>query len=100
MFYGLCGPGNWGFFGSSGWRFPGPFGIWGWIGVILNLVFWIGLLGILALVVVRAARRARVQSGAFGYATAQRTAKEILQARYARSEITREEYERMKQDVG
>lgn len=100
MFYGLCGPDNWGPFGSSGSGFPGAFGMWGWIGLILNLVFWIGLFGIVALLVVRAARHARVQTGSLGNASTQPTANEILQVRYARSEITREQFERMKQDIG
>jgi uncharacterized membrane protein len=100
MFYELCGPGNWGSLGYSSWGFPGAFGVWGWIGLTLNLVFWVGLLGILTLLMVRAARRARGQTGSVRYATGQPTAMEILQARYAQSEITREQYERMKQDIG
>ncbi len=100
MFYGLCGPGNWGPLGSSGSGFPGAFGLWGWIGLILNLVFWLGLLIIGTLLVVRAARHARAQTGPVRYATGEPTAIAILQARYARSEITREQFERMKQDIG
>lgn len=70
-------------------------GVWSWVGLILNVVFWVGLLTGLTLLAVRAMKRARVPA-----ATGQPTAKEILQARYARGEITREEYELRKQDTG
>ena len=91
MFDGWCHFGNWGSFGN--------FGLWGWIGFILNLVIWVGLLVGLILLVVRAARRARV-SGATGVsAGGQPTAKEILQARYVRGELTREQYQQMLDDV-
>ncbi len=92
MFYGQCTPGNWGF--------PGSLGVWGWTGLMVYLVLLIGLLGILALAVLRAARRAQGQTGPVRHDAGQPTAKEILQARYARSEITREQSERMKQDIG
>ena len=88
MFDGLChaGAGNWGSVGN--------FGVWGWIGLILNLVFWVALIAVLVVLVVWAIRRARVPAG-----TGQPTAKEILQAKYARGEITREQYQLMKQDI-
>ena len=88
MFDGLChaGAGNWGSLGSLG--------IWGWIGLILNLVFWVALIVGLLLLVVWGIRRARVPA-----APGQPTAKEILQAKYARGEITREQYQLMKQDI-
>jgi uncharacterized membrane protein len=70
-------------------------GLWGGIGLILNLVFWVGLLAALTLLLVLAVRRARVPS-----ASGQPSAKEILQAQYARGEITREQYELKKQDIG
>ena len=88
MFDGLChaGAGNWGSVGS--------FGVWGWIGFILNLVFWVGLITGLILLVVWAIRHAGAPA-----VTGQPTAKEILQAQYVRGEITREQYELMKQDI-
>jgi uncharacterized membrane protein len=70
-------------------------GVWGWVGLILNLVFWVGLLAGLTLLAVRALRRARVP-----VVTGQPTAKEILLAQYARGEITREEYALRKQEIG
>ncbi len=87
MFDGLCDSGNWGSLGD--------FGVGGGIGLILTLVFWVGLIAALTLLVVWAVRRARVPA-----ATGQPTAKEILQAQYVRGEITREQYELMKQDIG
>jgi len=104
MFNGFCHFGNWGSFGN--------FGVWGWIGLILNLIFWVGLIAGLTLLVVWAIRRARVPAANVSYAGRQPTAgghntvgslptaKEILQAQYARGEITREQYELMKQDIG
>ncbi len=88
MYYGLCHFGNWGFVGGlSGW---------GWVG----LVFWVGLLAGLTLLAVRALRHAPVHALPAPYASAQPTAQEILQARYARGEITREQYEVLKRDIG
>ncbi len=91
MFGGFCGFGNW---GSAG-----TFGVLGGIGLMLYLLFWGGLLTGLILFVVRAFRRARISTGSDSFATGQPTAKEILRAQYARGEITREQYERMKRDI-
>ena len=93
MFDELCsaGAGNWGSVGN--------FGVWGWIGLILNLVFWLGLIAGLILLVVWAIRQARVPAAAALHAGGQPTAQEILQAKYARGEITREQYQFMKQDI-
>jgi len=83
----LCHTGTWGSIGNMG--------IGGWVGLILNLVLWIGLLAGLTLLAVRARRLARVPA-----TTVQATATDILQAQYARGEITLEEYELKKQDIG
>lgn len=92
MFNGFCDFGTWGSLGN--------YGLWGSIGLILNLVFWVGLLAGLTLLVVWAIRSARVRNAAVLYAAGQPTAKEILQTQYARGEITREQYEIRKQDIG
>jgi putative membrane protein len=76
------------------WGFPGNFGLWGLIGFLANLVFWAGLITALVVFLIWAARRGRIR-GAAG----QPTAAEILQARYARGEITREQYRQMQQDL-
>ena len=90
---GDCLSGNWG-------SLLGDFGVWGWIGLILNLVIWVGLIAGLVMLVVWVIRRARVPAAGFPSNTGQPTAKEILQARYARGEINRDKYEIMKQDIG
>ncbi len=87
MFNGFCDFGTWGSLGN--------FGTWSGIGLILNLILWVGLSAALTLLVVWAIRRARVLA-----ATGQPTAEEILRARYAQGDITREQYELMKQDIG
>jgi putative membrane protein len=91
MFNGFCHFGNWGSFGNVG--------IWGWAGMILNLVFWVSWLAGLALLVVLLIRRARVSQATVPQPAGRPSAKEILQAQYARGEITREEYELRKQDI-
>jgi putative membrane protein len=94
MFNGFChaAAGNWGSVGGSG--------AGGWVGLILNLVLWMGLLAGVILLVIWAIRRARVPAATGLHTTNQPTAKEILQAQYARGEISREEYELRKQDIG
>ncbi len=92
MFNAVCG------YGSRG--FLGDFGAWGWIGPILGFVVWIGLLVGLAVLVIWAIRRTRASGPRLSYAGGQSTAEGILQARYARGEITREQYQQMKQDIG
>jgi uncharacterized membrane protein len=96
--YGVCSSGTWGFLGNLGG--------WGWVGLTLTLVFWVALIAGLTLLVVLAIRRARVPATTVPHANGQptavrlQTAKEILQAQYARGEITREQYEHRKQNIG
>jgi putative membrane protein len=94
MFNGLCHLGRLGSYGA--------FGTWGWVAMILQMVLWIGLIAGIALLVIWAIRRSSQASRtASTYAiSGQPTAKEILQARYARGEITREQYQRMLDDLG
>jgi uncharacterized membrane protein len=86
-----CRSGNWGFFGN--------FGGWDWIGLIFALVIWVGLIAGVALFVIWAIRHARVPAAPSTSATGQPTSKEILQAQYARGEITREQFELGKQNI-
>lgn len=92
MFYGFCDVGNWGSLES--------FGGWGWIGLILTLIFWVGSIAVPTLLVVWAIGRARASAATVPDGPGQPTAKEILQAQYARGEISREQYEFKKQDIG
>jgi putative membrane protein len=92
MFNGFCDFGSWGPLGN--------FGAWGWIGLILTLLFWLALLAAVTLLVYWAKKRARVRPTTAPFTAGEPTAKEILRTRYARGEITREQYELMKQVTG
>jgi putative membrane protein len=76
----------------------GSFGSFGWIGLILNLIITVGvIIGIIWLVVWLARKGI---SNNQGYSmTPQISPREILQTRYARGEITREQYQQMLEDV-
>ena len=93
MFNGLCHFGNWGGFSN--------FGAWGWVAMILQTVFWLGLIAGIVLLIVWAVRRnSRALASASSDAVSGRpSAKDILQARYARGEITREQYQQMLSDL-
>ncbi|MCL5428683.1 MAG: SHOCT domain-containing protein [Chloroflexi bacterium] len=75
-------------FGNYGWGMMG-----GWGGMLVMLLFWVALILIIVWVV-RAAIGTNSGSGSASNARA------ILDARYARGEITRKEYEQMKKDIG
>jgi uncharacterized membrane protein len=92
MFSGFCDLGSWGPLGNLG--------AWGWIGLILTLLFWLALLAAVTLLVFWAKRRARVRPTTARHTAGEPTAKEILRTRYARGEITLEQFELMKQVTG
>lgn len=76
----------------------GWMGAYGWIGMIISVVFTMIILGGLVWLVVWAVRR----SGTGGYGSqnpAGISAKEIAQQRYARGEITREQYQQLIEDL-
>jgi len=79
--YGMMGPGMMGGFG------------WGWFMPIIMIVFW-GLViwGIVALV-------RGLSTGSGGPSTLADSVLEILKRRYARGEITKQEYEERKKDL-
>ena len=93
MFNGLCHIGSWGNLGN--------FGAWGWIPIILQMIFWLGLIAGIVLLIVFAIRRSgRTSTSMSSYPfSGQPTAKEVLQARYARGEINREQYQQMLGDL-
>jgi putative membrane protein len=70
----------------------GNFGLGGWIGLILDLIVWIGLLAGLTLLAIRAIRGAKAPAVTGPSTSGPLTAKQLVQARYARGEITRDEY--------
>ena len=93
----MMGPGM-----MNGYGFGG-LGTFGWIGMILNLVITIGLIVGAVLLVVWLVRRFSVNGGRtssnFGQLASQLTPREILQSRYARGEISRDEYQKMLVDI-
>lgn len=91
MIDGICHLGNWGSLGN--------FGVLGGVGLILYLVLWVGLLAGPALLVVWVLRHAKVSTAEAPYATGQPTAKENMQASYARGEINREQDELRERDI-
>ncbi len=74
-------------FGNYGWGMMG-----GWGGMLVMLLFWVALILVIVWVV-----RAIIGASPGG---ASSNARSILDARYARGEITRKEYEQMKKDIG
>ncbi len=90
-FGGCCGLGGFGAFGSLGW-----------IGWILNLVITLGVIvGVIILIIwiVRRITSGQGQSWSSFTTQDQPTAREILQTRYARGEISRDEYQQMLTDL-
>ncbi len=76
-----------------GWGF-GNYGSFGWIGMIINLVVTVAvIIGIVWLVIWLVRRRGSSGQTSFGSVSTFQSPREILQARYARGEITREQYQ-------
>ncbi len=69
------------------------FGPWGWGMMVFMMLFWVVLLVGLVVLIVWAIR----QFAGPGRGTERPL--DILERRYARGEITREEYDRMKQEI-
>ncbi len=77
------------------------YGGFGWIGMILGLVITIAVIVGVILLVVWAVRRMNgnsAQPGAMNLPGS--SAKEIAQARYAKGEITSEQYHQILSDIG
>jgi putative membrane protein len=78
----------------------GGFGGFGWIGMILNLVIPIGVIIGLVLLVVWAVRRMSGNPFQPGSQTLTgQSARDIAQVRYAKGEISREEYQQILSDL-
>lgn len=78
------------------------FANYNFIGALLGWLITIGLMAVLALAVIRLARRpgSHADDGATtGTAFPDGSAGEILKLRYARGEITREQYLQMRDDL-
>lgn len=96
----MIGRGMWG--GCCGGYFGG-LGGWGILGPILSLIFTVGLLIGFVLLVIWVVRRLSSGSSGTGAQIRQsgsaQTPLETLNARYARGEIERDEYQDMKADL-
>ncbi len=78
----------------------GDFGTLGWLGMILNWVIGIGLIVGVVLLVVWLVKRTDTNGQAAKTAPTTASSREIAQIRYARGEITREQYQQMLADLG
>lgn len=79
--------------GMMGW---GGYG-WGWWGILMGiamLLFWVLVIGGIAWLVISLLRQ-----GQPAVSTGGGRALDILQERYAKGEITREQYEQMRRDL-
>ena len=72
------------------WGYLG--GPWGWAGPVMMLVFWVLVIGGVAVVLRSWWASPRAHDGA--------DALSVLRRRYAAGELTREEYLRMRDDLG
>ncbi len=81
----------------------GIFGAWGWVGMILNLVIFAVILICVIWLIVAAIRRGNTAqtniSPQVPAPPASSTPKDIVQARYARGEINRDEYQQLMTDL-
>jgi len=78
------------------------YGSYGWLGMIIGTVVMLAVLVGLVLLVVWAVRHVSRNSAGSYYMPAsqnQPSAKEVLQIRYARGEITREQYQQMLSEI-
>ena len=80
------------------------YGSFGTLGLILNLVILVGLVVGFALLIIWLVRRfsskKQGQSSLSNAANFGTSPREILQARYAKGDITREQYQQMLTDLG
>jgi putative membrane protein len=90
-------------FGWDGYGMMSGYGSLGLVGWIINLVLTVGILIGLIVLVIWAVRRITKSQGGSLFSSGQggglTTAREILQTRYARGEITREEYKEILEDI-
>ena len=84
-----------GMMGGSGF---GGFGTFGLIGMILNLVITVAVIVGIVLLVIWLVRR--VGQNGIGTTTSSQSPGEIAQQRYARGEITRDQYQEILGDLG
>jgi putative membrane protein len=78
------------------WNWPNMMGgFYGGIGMILNFVFFIAIVVVIIILIVWFVRK----SGHY-HSESQNKTLEILKERYAKGEITKEQFEEMKKNLG
>ncbi len=87
-------------FGCCGFGGFGRFGGFGWIGMILGLILTIAVIVGTILLIVWAVRRTGRNNPAGSQLSNSQSARDIAQLRYARGEISREEYQQILSDLG
>jgi putative membrane protein len=89
--------------GGMMWGFGSGLGGFGLIGIVLNLVITVGLIVGLVLLIAWLWRRVNLGGQTFAapqsHVGAVASPREILQTRYARGEITRDQYQQMLADL-
>lgn len=83
---------------GGGDMFGGGLGGFGLLGGLIGLIFNLAIIIGIVILIVWAVKR--FSGGTANRAFGGQSAREILQARYARGEITREQYQQMLQDLG
>ncbi len=96
---GMLGLGGFGMMRGYGMMGPGMMYGWGGLGWLLMVLFWALVIGGGIWLIVMLTRRGAVTTTLGPGGTGQ-TPLDILQMRYARGEITREQFEQMKRDLG
>ncbi len=80
-----------------GW---GDFGTFGWVGMVINLTLTIAVIVGVILLIVWLVRRLEASQGTFTrVAQTGSSAEDILKIRYARGEITPDQYQQMLSDL-
>ncbi len=96
LLFGLLGGGMMGFGGMWPGMMGGYYGPGFGMGGVLMMLFWVLIVVGVVLLVAWLARQAGVSSAGPGQES---TALEILKRRYARGEITKEQFEQMRRDL-
>ena len=76
--------------GMMGW------GVMGWLGAVMMLIFWIVIIAAVVILVRWLVSADRLQTGGAGRTE---SALDILKKRYARGEISKEEFEEKRKDI-
>ncbi len=87
------------FTGIGNWGIPSSWVGWGWLMLFVSLLILAGIIIGSILLVIWAIRRIQLTGITSTSSNGNLTAKQILQARFARGEITREQYELILNDI-